>query len=35
MCPAAGRCLDSVQPEDVLAALERVLRHDSRAAARR
>jgi ADP-heptose:LPS heptosyltransferase len=35
MCPAAGRCLDSVQPEDVLAALERALRHDSRAAARR
>jgi hypothetical protein len=35
ICPAAGRCLDSVQPEHVLAALERALRHDSRAAARR
>jgi len=35
ICPVGGRCLDSVQPEDVLAALERALRRDSRAAARR
>ena len=35
ICPLGGRCLDSVQPEDVLAALEQVLRRDSRAAARR
>ena len=30
MCPVAGRCLDSVQPDDALAALEIVLRSDSR-----
>ena len=35
VCPAAGRCLDSVKPEDVLAALQSVLHGDSRAAARR
>lgn len=35
ICPVGGRCLDSVQPEDVLAALESALRRDSRAAARR
>ena len=35
ICPVRGRCLDSVQPEDVLAALERALRRDNRAAARR
>jgi len=34
VCPAAGRCLDSVHPEDVLAALESVRRADSRSAAR-
>ena len=34
-CPAAGRCLDSVQPEDVLAALESARRGDTRAVAHR
>jgi ADP-heptose:LPS heptosyltransferase len=34
-CPVGGRCLDSVQPEEVLAAVESVLRSDGRAAARR
>jgi len=31
MCPVGSRCLDSVLPDDVLAALEIVLRSDSRA----
>jgi hypothetical protein len=35
MCPVGGRCLDSVQPEEVLAALEHALQRDSRAASRR
>ena len=35
ICPVGGRCLDAVQPEDVLAALARALRRDSRATARR
>jgi glycosyl transferase family 9 (putative heptosyltransferase) len=35
MCPVGGRCLDSVRPEDVLAALENALRSGSRAASRR
>ena len=35
LCPVGGRCLVSVQAEDVIAALENAVRHDSRAAAPR
>ena len=34
LCPVGGRCLDAVQPEEVLAALDDVLRCDSRTAQR-
>jgi hypothetical protein len=34
LCPVGGRCLDAVQPEEVLAALDSVLQCDSRAARR-
>ena len=34
LCPVGGRCLDAVQPEEVLAAVDDVLRCDSRAARR-
>jgi ADP-heptose:LPS heptosyltransferase len=34
-CPVAGRCLDAVQPEVVLAAVDDVLRRDSRSAVER
>jgi ADP-heptose:LPS heptosyltransferase len=34
-CPVGGRCLDAVQPEQVLAAVDDVLRCDSRASAPR